>query len=114
MSERVLKVNELIKKELGQILLKEGDFPPNILITITRVETSANLIQSKVYVAIIPDVQTKNILKALNNQIYFIQQKLNKLLKMRPIPKIIFLEEKETKKAGRVEKILEKLKKEEK
>lgn len=108
---RVLKVNEVIKRELSQILLKEADFSKNILATITRVDTSPNLIQSKVYVSVIPETESAGVLRALQKQVYFIQQKLNKLLKMRPTPKIIFLPEKETGKAAKVEEVLEQLKK---
>lgn len=111
MSGRILKVNQLIKKELSQILLKEVDFRENVLLTITRVETSPNLIQSKIYLSVLPATQTANVLKSLNKQVYFLQQKLNQRLKMRPTPKIIFLKEKETEKAGKVEEILEWLKK---
>lgn len=114
MSERVLKVNELIKRELSQILLKEADFSKNVLVTVTRVETSPNLIQSKIYLSVLPATQGSKILQALNSQIYFLQQKLNRRLKMRPTPKIIFLKEKETERAEKVEELLEKLKKEEK
>ncbi len=114
MSERALKINQLIKKELGQILLKELDFPKEILVTLTRVETSADLNQSKIFISIIPENQTAKILKILEKQIYFLQQKLNKRLKIKPIPRIIFVEEKETSRAGKIEEILESLKKEKK
>ena len=114
MSERVLKVNELIKRELNQILLKELEFSQELLITITRVETTSNLIQSKVYISVIPENQTLKTLRNLNGRIYFLQQKLNQRLKMRPIPKIIFLKEKETGQASRIEEVLEQLKKGEK
>lgn len=113
MVERVLKVNELIKKELGQILLKELDFSKNILATITRVETTSNLIQSKVYVSVMPEREAANVLGVLQKQVYFLQQKLNQRLKIRPIPKIIFVQEKETARAAKVEEILQSLKKEE-
>jgi len=99
----------LIKKELNRIILREVDFPKNVLVTITRVETSSNLIQSKIYISAIPESQNPQVLEILNGQIYDIQQALNKRLKMRPIPKIIFMEEKKTQEAGRVEELLEKI-----
>ncbi len=114
MSERVLKVNELIKRELSQIILKEMDFPRNVLVTVTRVETTPNLIQSKVYLSVMPGNHKDKIFDVLKSQVYFLQQKLNVRLKMRPIPKIIFLEEKEVRQAGRIEEVLEQLKKAEK
>ena len=107
--KRNLRVNQLIKKELSQIILKEINFPQDVLATITRVETSANLIQSKVYVSVMPEGQAEQVLKILNQRIYDMQQLLNKRLKMRPTPKIEFIEEKATKEAGRVEELLEQI-----
>ena len=108
---RASRVNQLIKKELSQIILKEMDFPEKVLVTLTRVETSANLIQAKVYFSIIPESQSALALKILQGAIYRLQQKLNRRLRMRPTPKIIFVEEKATREAGKVEQLLEEIKK---
>lgn len=107
--ERIPQVNKLIKKELGQIILREGDFSKNVLVTITRVETTRNLIDAKVYVSALPENQSQRILETLNRRIFDIQQLLNKRLRMRPIPKIIFIEEKATREAGRIEELLGKI-----
>lgn len=114
MPKRISQVNQLIKKELGQFILKEVEFPPDILITVTRVDTSPNLIESKVYISTMPEERGKEVLKILNKIIYKLQQKINKRLKMRPIPKIRFVEEKGTAEAGKIEEILESLKGKEK
>jgi ribosome-binding factor A len=114
MSKRIQRVNQLIKKELGQILLREVEFPKDVFVTVTRVETSADLVQAKIFLSCLPDNETPKILTFLNRQIYNIQQKLNKRLKMKFIPRIEFREEKETREAGRIEEILEELKKGEK
>jgi len=110
MSSRLLRVNQLIKKELSQIILREIDFSKDVLVTLTRVETVPNLSESKIYVSCIPDGKQEDVLKTLISQVWHLQQLLNKRLKMRPIPKIIFLKEKETVKAGKIEEILEKIK----
>jgi len=110
-SERIPKVNQLIKRELGQILLREIDFPKNTLATVTRVETSVDLEEAKIYVSVIPESQVSRVLHILETKIYNLQQKLNKRLQMRPTPRIRFCQEKETGQAGRIEEILEKLKK---
>ncbi|MFH1714064.1 MAG: 30S ribosome-binding factor RbfA [Candidatus Nealsonbacteria bacterium] len=114
MSNRLPRVNQLIKKELSQIVLKEADFLSGVLVTLTRVETTSNLRESKIYISCMPEEKQETVFKRLNNQVWQFQQLLNKRLKMRPIPKIIFFKEKETVKAGKIEKILAKLKKEEK
>jgi len=107
--KRNLRVNQLIKKELAQIILREINFPKDLLVTVTRVETSANLIQAKIYISVLPINKNSQVLEILNHQIYDIQQKLNKRLKMRPIPRIIFVQEKKTQEAGRIEELLEKI-----
>lgn len=107
---RVSRVNQLIKKEISQLILREVDFPKGVLVTVTRVATSTNLIQSRVYLSVIPERNISLVLKILKDSIYRLQQKLNKRLSMRPTPKIVFVEEKATREAGRVEELLEKIK----
>jgi len=127
MSNRIQRLNALIKMEMSQILLRDLDFPNDVLITITRVETAPNLSQVRIYISVMlarqnfpkenlggPKDQTDKVFKILDRTIYDIQQKLNKRLKMRPVPRVKFEREKMTKEAGRVEDILEQLKKEEK
>lgn len=112
MSRRIQQINQLIKRELGRIIAKEIDFPPGILVSLTRVETQKDLRESKVYVGCIPEEYTPKALKILQKFIFDIQQKLNKRLKFRPVPKILFVKEKETAKAARVEELLAQLNKE--
>ncbi len=111
MINRIQRVNQLIKKELALVLLREVDFPEKTLVTLTRVETSVDLQQAKIYISAIPENQILRVLQVLNSQIYRLQQSLNKRLKMKQIPRIKFAEEKETRQAGRIEEILEELKK---
>jgi ribosome-binding factor A len=112
MSKRISRLNELIKEELGKILLKEEDFPKGVLVTITRVETLPNLSEAKVWISVFPEDKTEKIIGELNRKIYFFQQKINKIFKMRIVPKIRFLVEGKTREAARIEEILENLKKE--
>lgn len=107
---RIQRVNQLLKREISQIFLREIEFPSGTLVTVTRVESSSNLIQAKVYVSCMPEERASEILRILNQRIYNIQQILNKRLEMRPIPRIKFLEEKETKEAGRIEELLKRVK----
>ena len=106
MAERILKVNQLIKKELSQILLREVDFPEGVLVTLTRVESAQDLNQANVYISVLPENKIKQVLEILNRSVYFLQQKLNKRLRMRPTPKIQFTEEKQTLEAGKIEELL--------
>lgn len=110
MSNRIQRVNSLIKDELGKILLREVDFPKDVLVTITRCETTVNLNGAKIYISVIPENQIDKVSEILDRRIYDIQQALNRRLKMRPIPKIEFEKEEKTKKAARIEELLGELK----
>lgn len=110
MSKRIERVNSLIKKELGQIILREVDFPEGTMVTLTRVETTSNLIEAKVYISVLPEEKEKKALDILNKSIYDLQKLLDKKLRMRPVPKIRFVKETKTAEAAKIEGILEGLK----
>lgn len=110
MTQRIPRINRLLKEELGKILLKEGNFPKDCLVTVTRVETSVDLSQAKVWVSVLPENKTNQIINIFKKRIYHFQQKINKILKLKTIPKIKFLIEKKTREAARIEELLEKTK----
>lgn len=109
MSNRISQINELIKRELGRLLLTEINFPPKTLVTITRVECSSNRIQAKVYISVNPDKKRSSVLKTLNQNISSLQDTLNSRLDMRPVPKIIFVPEKKVKQAAEIERLIKKV-----
>lgn len=111
MSKRILRVNQLIQKELSKIILREIDFPPRVLVTLTRVETSLDLNEVKVYVSCLPEKESQKTLSILERETYHLQKILDKRLKMKIIPKIKFVEEFKTREAGEIEELLEKIKK---
>jgi len=110
MSKRIDRVNKLIKQTLSRILLKELDFDNETLITITRTNTAPDLSKSIVFVSVMPEKKTEQVMRFLHRNIYHLQQKVNKKLVMKRVPKIIFREETKTREADRIEKLLDELK----
>ncbi|MDD3032816.1 MAG: 30S ribosome-binding factor RbfA [Candidatus Pacebacteria bacterium] len=104
------KLDIMIQKELSQALLKELDLPSDIVVTVTRVEVSSNGFSAKVYISVLPSEKNEQILKTLTRKVYFIQQALNKKLKIRPVPRIEFVKEKKTEEASRIELLLKQIK----
>ena len=94
MNNRIEKVNSLLEQEISKIILRDFYFP-GVLVTLTHVDSSANLIEAKVYVSVFPDEKIDKIIETLSKGAYSVQQKINKLLKMRPVPKIKFVRDKE-------------------
>jgi len=110
MAKRIEQVNSLLEHEIGKIILKDFAFSPEILVTLTRVETTTNLIEAKAYVSVFPDAKADGIVRALQKSVYDIQYKINRTLRMRPIPKIRFVKETEISKAAKIEELLVKSK----
>jgi ribosome-binding factor A len=107
---RIPQVNELLKRELADSLLDELDLPEGEFVTVTRVEATGNLQQAKVYISVMPEEQVQGILEFLERHVYQIQQKLNKRLNMRPVPRIQFVQEKKSGEAQNIEALLERIK----
>jgi len=110
MSNRIDKINSLLEQEIGKILLHDFAFSPDILVTLTRVDTTSNLIEAKVYVSVFPEEKSSGILNALQKSVYNVQYKINRVLRQRPIPKIRFVKETEVAHAAKIEELLVKAK----
>ena len=107
---RISRVNELIKREIGTILLRELDLPEGVFVTVMRVEAFPNLQGAKVYISIIPEEKGTEVFRTLQKDIYNIQQILNKRLNMRPVPRIQWVKDAVPSEAQRIEELFEKIK----
>ena len=107
---RVKRFNELIKIELGKIIFDFLDVKPGVLVTITRVITAPDLFSAAVFISIYPDNEANEAFRKLNRLIYQIQQLLNKKLKIRPVPKIIFKRDTNPEEASEIEKLIKETK----
>jgi len=114
MSNRVEKVNSLLRDEISKIIFRDFAFSPEILVTLTRVDCSSNLIEAKAYISVFPEDKADGIIRMLSKNVYDVQYKINRTLRQRPIPKIKFVKETAISKAGRIEELLSGLKKDEK
>lgn len=120
MSNRIEKVNSLLEREISKIILRDFDFH-GAMVTLTRVEATPNLIDAKAYISVLPSAsalssggtmeeKSDKIIKILNSGVYAVQHKINRLLNMRPIPKITFVKDEVIAKAAKIEGLLEKIK----
>lgn len=108
--QRIKQVNILIQEVLGEIFQKECHFPDNSLVTILAVETSSDLLYSTIIISVFPIIQEKDVLRYLRDDIFRIQQALNKKLAMRPVPKIRFEPDRTEFEAEKIERLLGEIK----
>jgi ribosome-binding factor A len=109
MSERISKINELIKHTVGNIMLKDLSLKDGVFVTIAKVDTTSDLRYTRVFVSVFPEKEIPYVLKTLEKEIFDIQGKLNKKLYMRPLPKIEFRLDLTESKADKIEKLLKEL-----
>ncbi|MDD4996072.1 MAG: 30S ribosome-binding factor RbfA [Patescibacteria group bacterium] len=109
--ERAKKIDELIKREMSKIFLKEIEPPEGSLVTITQVETSQDLLESKIWVSVFPIFFAKQILKEINKKIGHLQGLLNRRLIIYPLPRIRFVLDQTEERASKIEKIFDKIRK---
>jgi ribosome-binding factor A len=87
-SLRQHKINELIKRELNEVLIKNFDFPLDCLVTILEVDTSADLSKSKIFFSIFPSEQSLSVFNLLKKDIGILQKALNRRLKIKMVPRL--------------------------
>jgi ribosome-binding factor A len=109
MGHRIEKVNELIKQQISQTLTRELDLKPGVFVTVSRVDTTADLRYARIFVSIFPEREASYALETLKNELYRLQGVLNKKLSMKPLPRIEFHLDITEVRADAVEKILKDL-----
>ncbi|MBI2635475.1 MAG: 30S ribosome-binding factor RbfA [Parcubacteria group bacterium] len=108
MSRRIEKVNELLKEVIADIVLREVQFSGGALVTVTRVNASSDLHYADVFVTIFGKDREaqREALLLLKKSTRGVQQRLNRKLRMRPVPRILFLTDEEEERRERVEELL--------
>lgn len=93
MTRRIDRVNELLRKEISQIISRDMNDPRITgLLTISQVNTSTDLRQAKVSVSVMGEPQQKEAaLGALKSAAGFIRHRLGGKLSLKRIPELAFL-----------------------
>ena len=91
MSRFMGRVNGQIKREISIIIGREVDNPAIEFISITRVDTSKDLRQAKVYFSVYPQEKREIASDALAKMKDFIRTKLGRRLRLKFLPEITFI-----------------------
>lgn len=88
MPDRMKKVNSLVQQTFGEILLEEADVPNDVMVTISKVDTAANLQSTTVWLYIFPLERADEVLDQLKPQMYDLQGAFNRAVHLKPLPRI--------------------------
>ena len=87
---RHLQMDEQIRKELSDIMLKNIDFPKGCLVTVIRVETLKNCKEAIICVSVLPGKFKGKIFTLLNKRISYFKHLICKRLSLKHSPLIRF------------------------
>ncbi len=92
MSRRIERVNELIKEEIAALLRRETQDPRlSALISVTGVDTSADLRNATVRVSIMgSEDEVQQAMAALRHAAGFLRREMAGSLRMRHVPELTF------------------------
>ena len=105
--ERIEKIQELMKQEISQILMREVKDPRIGFVTVTGVEITRDLQKAKIFVSIMgSDDDVKNTFAGLNSSLGFIRREIGHRIRLRLTPEIEFALDTSLGYANHIEKLL--------
>ena len=112
-SQRQLRVGELVKQNLGELLIRNEAKIPSInskLITVTEVRMTPDLKTARVYVIPLGGEDTKETVRILTEYSHLVRKALSKRLDIKFLPKLTFVEDNSFEYAEKIERIIKKYK----
>ena len=110
-SQRQLRVGEMVKQNLGELLIRNEAKIPSVnskLITVTEVRMTPDLKTARVYVIPLGGVETKETVRILTEYSHLVRKALSKRLDIKFLPKLTFVEDNSFEYAEKIERIIRK------
>ena len=113
-SQRQLRVGEMIKQSLGMIFLRDEAKIPNLEtreITVTEVRMSQDLKTAKAFVLPLGGKNAQEIVKKLKEFSFVIRKVLSKKITMKYLPKLLFVKDESFDYAEKIENLIKQINK---
>lgn len=108
--KRSLRVGDLIKEEVADIIMHKIRDPRLGFVTVTAVKASDDLKHAQVYVSVLEDAKRAKTHKILKSSAKFIRSELAKRIKIKFIPALIFKLDESIEYGAKIEKMLNEIK----
>lgn len=113
MTRRTDRIGHLIQRELGDLIHRELADVRIGFVTISRVEVTTDLAHAKVFISVMgSDKEKRDSLVGLGHSASFLRTQISKVLKMRTVPRLQFVEDKNLDHGFRINQILNDIKSE--
>tara|TARA_Y200000002_G_C22353623_1_gene526079 strand:+ start:144 stop:530 length:387 start_codon:yes stop_codon:yes gene_type:complete len=117
LSQRQLRVGEMIKQALGNIFMRGEAKLPNIEtsnITVTEVRMSPDLKTAKAFVLPLGGKNANEIIEILKEFSFIVRKTLSKKISMKFLPKLLFVKDESFEYAEKIENLIKKTNRQEK
>src|SRR5688572_33452628 len=109
-SHRLLRVRELLKREIGEAIRREVPVEQAGLVTVNDVDVAGDLKNAKVYLGLLGNTEQKTIaIQLLNKQRTRIQSLVAKSVVLKYTPRLRFVVDESVDRGNRVLQIIEEL-----
>ena len=108
MKHRLLRVNELLKRELSALVVREMDFE-DLLVTINQVDVTPDLKSAHVYVSVLGSSGREKVIPALEANRAMLQADLARHVVLKYTPHLIFHLDDSIERGSRVLEILQEI-----
>ena len=108
-SQRQLRVGEMIKQALGMLFIREEAKLPNLStkeITVTEVRMSPDLKTAKIFVMPLGGKNTEEVIEKLKEFSFIIRKVLSKKIVMKFLPKLYFVKDDSFDYAEKIENLI--------
>ena len=104
---RVEKLQELMKQEISQIILRELKDPRIGFVTVTQVEVTGDLREANVYVGLMGnEKQVEDCWKGLQSSLGYIRREIGKRIRLRFTPELAFALDKSLDYSAHIQELL--------
>ena len=109
MSRRTERLNEVFRREISKLLEREVNDPRlGNFISVTRVETSPDLRNAKVFVSVLGKESNKlEVIEGFNTASNYLRRKMSENIRLRVIPHLSFYYDESIELGARVLKVLD-------
>lgn len=108
MKHRLLRVNELLKRELSALLVRELSFP-DLLVTVNQVDVTPDLKNAHVFISVLGSKGRKEVLPKLESSRSALQAGLSKQVVLKYTPHLVFHLDDSIERGDRVLEILQQI-----
>lgn len=108
-THRMAQVDEVLRRTLAGLLERELEFPPGVVVTVTRVQTAADFSTAKVWVSVLPAEQSAAALKRLTAALPELQRLVAAASAFQFMPRLKLMRDASEERAARIMKLLDEL-----